>query len=53
MCAKKKKPNIKDAVNNLSKPMPLSKKISLLLRNNAYKLLNLKGCCGHPGEPGC
>jgi hypothetical protein len=53
MCIKKKKPNVKDIVSNFSAPMPLTKKISLLIRNNAYKLFNLKNCCGHPGEPGC
>ncbi len=53
MCAKKKKPNVKDAVSNLSKPMPLSKKLSLLIKNNTHKLLHFKNCCGHPGEPGC
>jgi len=53
MCAQKKKPNVKDVVSNISKPMPLTKKISLLLKNNTYKLLNFKSCCGHPGEPGC
>jgi len=53
MCTKKKKPNVKDIVSNLSSPMPLTKKISLLIRNNTYKLFNFKNCCGHPGEPGC
>jgi hypothetical protein len=54
MCSeKKKKPNVNDVVSNLSVPMPLAKKISLLIKNNTYKLLNLKNCCGHPGEPGC
>jgi hypothetical protein len=53
MCAGKKKPSVKDAVSNLSKPIPLTKKISLFIKNNTLKLLNLKNCCGHPGEPGC
>ncbi len=53
MCAQKKKPNVKDVVSNLSKPMPLTKKLSLLIKNNTYKLVNFKNCCGHPGEPGC
>jgi hypothetical protein len=53
MCAKKQKPKAKDVVGNLAKPMPLARKISLLLKNNTYKLLNFKSCCGHPGEPGC
>ncbi|KPJ98183.1 MAG: hypothetical protein AMJ60_09185 [Desulfobacterales bacterium SG8_35] len=53
MCAKKKKPNVKDVVSNLAKPMPLTKKLSLLIKNNTYKLVKFKNCCGHPGEPGC
>ena len=53
MCAKKKKPNVKAVVSNLSKPMPLAKKLSLLIKNNTVKLVNLQNCCGHPGEPGC
>jgi hypothetical protein len=53
MCAKKNKPNVKGVVSNLSKPMPLAKKLSLLIKNNTFKLLNLQNCCGHPGEPGC
>jgi len=54
MCSKnKKKPNVKDIVSNLSVPMSLTRKISLLIRNNTYKLTHLTKCCGHPGEPGC
>ena len=53
MCAKKNKPNVKGVVSNLSKPMPLAKKLSLLIKNNTVKLVNLQNCCGHPGEPGC
>jgi hypothetical protein len=53
MCAKNKKPTVKDTVSNLAKPMPLTKKLSLFIKNNTYKLLNFKNCCGHPGEPGC
>ena len=50
---KKKRPGIKDFFTNLSEPMPLKEKISLLLRNNAIKIKNRQDCCGHPGEPGC
>ncbi len=53
MCAKTKKPSVKAVVSNLSKPMPLAKKLSLLIKNNTVKLVNLQNCCGHPGEPGC
>ncbi len=47
------KPNPKDFITNLSQPIPFGKKISLLLRNNALKIINRTRCCGHPGEPGC
>jgi hypothetical protein len=50
---KKDRPDIRDFFTNLSVPMPLGKKISLLLRNNIVKIKNRQECCGHPGEPGC
>lgn len=50
---KKDRPGIREFLTNLSGPMPLGKKISLLLRNNAVKIKNRRDCCGHPGEPGC
>lgn len=53
MCDKKEKPDVKKAVGNLAKPMPLTRKLTLLLKNNARKVRHLKTCCGHPGEPGC
>lgn len=49
----KRRPSIGDFFTNLSGPQPLSKKIRLLLRNNAIKIRNRQDCCGHPGEPGC
>ena len=48
-----KKPNLKDVVNNLRQPMPLSHKMLSLFKNNMLKVVRLKTCCGHPGEPGC
>jgi len=50
---KKDRPDIRDFFMNLSGPMPLGKKISLLFRNNAVKIIKRQDCCGHPGEPGC
>jgi hypothetical protein len=38
---------------NLRQPMPLDRKVRLLARNTARKVIRLKSCCGHPGEPGC
>jgi hypothetical protein len=48
-----KRPSIRDFLTNLSGPMPLGRKISLLIRNNATKIKKRQDCCGHPGEPGC
>ncbi|HSD48992.1 MAG TPA: hypothetical protein VLE71_04090 [Actinomycetota bacterium] len=32
---------------------PFGRKVRLTLRNRTRAILLLKGCCGHPGEPGC
>ena len=32
---------------------PFGKKLRLTLRNRWLTIATLKGCCGHPGEPGC
>lgn len=40
-------------MRNLRQPMPLGKKIRLVVRNQAIKFRTLQSCCGHPGEPGC
>lgn len=38
---------------NWQQPGPLSWKLRRTLANTASKLLHLRSCCGHPGEPGC
>ena len=38
---------------NMSAPMPLHRKLYLLLRNSFIKAWKRQSCCGHPGEPGC
>jgi len=35
---------------NMNQPMPLGKKIRLLVR---IRFFRRKLCCGHHGEPGC
>jgi len=50
---KKKRPDIKAFASNMQTPMPLGRKIYLAMKNNALKIIALKSCCGHPGEPGC
>ena len=40
-------------LTNMSAPMPIHRKIYLVLRNNLTKIRRGQSCCGHPGEPGC
>jgi len=48
-----KRPSARAFLTNLHVPMPLWKKIWLLIRNNTKKIITFSNCCGHPGEPGC
>jgi len=46
----------RDFVNNWNQyEGSLAEKIRLTIRNRtkAYLIPPIKGCCGHPGEPGC
>ncbi len=47
------RPSITSFFTNLQAPMPLERKVHLLLRNNWIKVRRRSNCCGHPGEPGC
>jgi hypothetical protein len=38
---------------NIRVPMPIGRKVYLVVRNTGLKIVRLKQCCGHPGEPGC
>ena len=40
-------------ITNLKQPMPLTRKLYLLARNNWIRIRHAQTCCGHPGEPGC
>jgi hypothetical protein len=40
-------------LENLRQPLPLARKILLVLRNNAIKARTRSTCCGNYGEPGC
>jgi hypothetical protein len=46
-------PSIKEFFTNMSVSMPLHRKLYLVFRNNAIKIIKRQSCCGHPGEPGC
>lgn len=50
---KNRRPNIRSFFTNLSAPMPWYEKVYKLLNNNLLKLIKVKNCCGHFGEPGC
>jgi len=57
MCSDEKSrgsgPNPRAGLRNLLQPMPLGRKVKLLVRNGAIKFKTRSVCCGHPGEPGC
>jgi hypothetical protein len=44
---------VRTFISNLKSPLPLKKKIKLLIKNTWTKIYTRKACCGHPGEPGC
>jgi hypothetical protein len=46
-------PSARAIFTNMKVPMPLHRKLYLVLRNNLIKLRKRQGCCGHFGEPGC
>lgn len=57
MCSEQKQDRkwdpISEGAQNMRQPMPLARKIKLVLRNNAIKLRTGSSCCGNYGEPGC
>ena len=38
---------------NLCRPVPLGRKLLLVMTNNLTKLRGLQGCCGNHAQPGC
>ncbi len=52
MCEAEKQ-NLKSVIDNLRQSLPIGRKISLIIKNSFLKIIRLKSCCGHPGEPGC
>ena len=54
MCAgPRRRPSPRDFLTNLTVDMPWPRKLRLLARNAFRRLVRLRDCCGHPGEPGC
>ena len=52
MC-EKNKPRPDKAVANLTRPMPLHRKLYLVMANNLKKIRKRQTCCGNHGQPGC
>jgi hypothetical protein len=44
---------LQETWENLRQPMPLGRKLHLILRNNWIKIRTASDCCGNYGEPGC
>jgi hypothetical protein len=42
-----------NVLTNWQQPMPLPRKLWLVLRNLALRGIKRQSCCGHDGEPGC
>jgi len=47
------RPSPRDFLTNLDQPLPLSVKLSKLVRNLWRRMALRQNCCGHEGEPGC
>ncbi len=39
--------------SNLRQPMPIGRKLRLLIANNLIKIKTRRSCCGNYGQPGC
>jgi hypothetical protein len=40
-------------ISNLRQPMPLGRKLRLILSNQLKRIKNRQSCCGNYGQPGC
>ena len=47
------RPTLKAFFTNMQAPMPLTRKLWLVARNNWIKIRTGSSCCGNFGEPGC
>ena len=47
------RPSLRAYFTNLRQPMPLPRKVFLLIRNAGRRITTMSNCCGHPGQPGC
>jgi hypothetical protein len=47
------KPSDEAFLRNLRQPVPAGRKVVLVVKNAALKVVRLRSCCGNHGEPGC
>ena len=40
-------------LTNWNQPLPLPRKLALVMRNLSLRVVKRSTCCGHPGQPGC
>ena len=40
-------------IANLLRPMPMGRKLAMVIHNNLAKIKRLRGCCGNHTHPGC
>ncbi|MBM4444163.1 MAG: hypothetical protein FJ020_02530 [Chloroflexi bacterium] len=50
---RRRRPSLRAVFTNMKAPMPLHRKLYLVLRNNWIKIRTRQSCCGHLGQPGC
>jgi hypothetical protein len=54
MCSGKEHPDTAAFIANIRQPgISVPRKAWMILVNALRKVVRLKSCCGHPGEPGC
>jgi hypothetical protein len=53
MCTQQRRGTPRETLKNLRQPIPLRRKLYLVLRNNWIKIRTRSNCCGNYGEPGC
>jgi hypothetical protein len=54
MARKRTRRYVRDLVDNIRESEhPVHRTFLLTCKNRALALGTLRGCCGHPGQPGC
>lgn len=53
MCSDQRHGTPQELADNLRQPMPLSRKLRLIIRNGWIRIRTGSNCCGNHGEPGC